>query len=102
MLSAINSSRSALAKCTLHAGFFSRYSVPPREGAPGDAVLECSVLNKVVQLLFRRRSGSTSHDVDEVQLRHLAEENRLLFHFVCKHGTPRHCRHARCRGQNMR
>ena len=86
VLSAINSSRSALAKCTFHAPFFRRFAVTARSGAD-EPVLECRVLNKVVQLLFKKRPGSVAHDVDEVILRHLPEENRLGFVFVCKHGA---------------
>jgi hypothetical protein len=92
VLSATNSSRSALATCTFQAGYFRRYAVAPRAPASGDTdgtagpLLECRVLNKVVLLLFRRRAGASVHDVDEVRLGHLAAEHRLTLIFACKHG----------------
>jgi len=87
VLSALNSSRSALAKCSFYPGYFRRFLVPVAPGAPDGPVLECRVLNKVLNLLFRRRSSSVAHEVEEVQIHHVPEEARLVFFFLCKHGT---------------
>lgn len=102
VLSALNSSRSALAKCSFYTGYFRRFFVPEAPGAQDGPVLECRVLNKVLNLLFRRRSSSVAHEVEEVQIHHVPEEARLVFVFLCKHGTVPFIEHAHIRSLTYR